>query len=361
MPEYLTYQAKLIKITAMKKSESTSNLFDISITYVRHLLQISTCWGISEQLLLRGSGISQGLLEQADARISTRQAGRITRRLMHLSGRDDIGLEYGLLIRPTTHGFLGYAVMSCATLAEAMQVLHKYQAQQIKDFTQTVEVQGDEVIVTVAERYAFGSMRQVFFEAFLVSACQHTAFLLGRELPGLKVFVDWPKPAYFDTYEARLPQWEFKQAHNQIRFPRQFLSLPLVMADPHAVKHALAQVEKEAVARALLKTPDIVPQVRAVLRPSAEGYPSLSDVAAKLFLSERTLKRRLGESGTSFQVLLDDARRRVAVELINAGQLNLQQIAQTLGYTDPAAFTRAFKRWTGERPSDFRENFRKNL
>ncbi|WP_277588695.1 AraC family transcriptional regulator [Pseudomonas chlororaphis] len=339
----------------MKKSRKISNSFVISVAYIRHLLQIGADWGVSEQELLRGCGLSHSELQQPDARITTREAGLITRRLIQLSGRNDIGMEYGMLIRPTSHGFLGYAVMSCATLAEAMQVLHKYHSLHFNDFTQTVEVRDKEVVITLTESYDFGPMRQVFFEAFLVSTCQHMAYLIGRELAGLKVHVDWSRPAYFDAYQARLPLWEFKQAHIQIRFPRSFLSLPLIMADPHAVRHALAQVEKEAAARAMADSPDIVPRVRAVLQTGIDGYPSLADVADKLCVSERTLKRKLSESGSNFQSLLDDARRRQAMELINAGQLRLQQIAQVLGYTDPAAFTRAFKRWTGERPSDVRK------
>lgn len=328
--------------------------FDLPMAYIRQLLSISVRWGVAAEVLLSGSGLTQAEVERPDARITARRAGRITRRLIRLSGREDIGMEYGMLIRPTTHGFLGYAVMSCATLAEALQVVHKYLALHLKDFTITRETKGQEVIITATENYNFGPMRQVFFEALLVASTQHVAFLVGRQLEDWEVKVDWPRPAYFDAYEDRLPGWAFRQAHNQIRFPRYYLSLPLVMADPIALQHALAQVEKEAVVLAAATSPDIVPRVRALLEPDAGGYPNLGDVAAGLCVSERTLKRKLNEAGTNFQALLDEARQRRAIELIREGKLSLQQIAQVLGYTDPAAFTRAFKRWTGERPSDFR-------
>lgn len=70
--------------------------------------------------------------------------------------------------------------------------------------------------------------------------------------------------------------------------------------------------------------------------------------------TQRLLPCSRNKSGSSFQKLLDDARRRRALELISTTSMSIQQIAQILGYTDPAAFTRAFKRWTGERPSDLR-------
>jgi AraC-like DNA-binding protein len=340
---------------AMKKPQKISTSIDISMTYLKHLLRMAVRWGISEQLLLDGSGLTPANVEELDARISTRQAGQITRRLMVLSGRSDIGMEYGFMIRPTSHGFLGYAVMSCATLGEAMRVLDKYFSLHLKDYTQVLEIKDEEVILTLDESHNLGPMRQVSFEAMLVSCCLHLNYLTGRELPDLKVLVDWPRPDYFDTYQDRLPRWEFKQARIQVCFPREYLSLPLVMADPNAVKHALAQLEMETATRSLMDAPDIVPRVRALLVQGPEGYPSLGDVAARLFFSESTLKRKLSDVGSSFQVLLDEARQRRAIELIREGQLSLQQIAQLLGYTDPAAFTRAFKRWTGERPSDLRK------
>lgn len=354
MPDHLIIQAKIRIIPAMKQSPKISESFDLSVAYIKHMLKIGTSWGIPEQTLLNRSGISYAELERLDTRISTHKTGQLGRRLMKLSGRDDLGIAFGLLIRPTSHGFLGYAVMSSATLAEAMQLLHKYFSRYIKDFVIEVATDEDTVVLTVTEGYDFGSMRQVFFEALLISCCEHLTSLIGEQLDGLCVHSDWARPHYFDQYQNRLPDWHFKQAHNQIRFPRKLLSMPLVMADPHAARLAIIELEKDIAAQVTAGGQNIVPRVRETLKPGPDGYPSLSDVAVKLCLSERTLKRRLSEAGSSFQKLLDDARRRRALELISTTSLSIQQIAQILGYTDPAAFTRAFKRWTGERPSDLR-------
>jgi AraC-like DNA-binding protein len=98
--------------------------------------------------------------------------------------------------------------------------------------------------------------------------------------------------------------------------------------------------------------------VRAELVLSEAGYPDLSAVAARLLTSPRTLKRRLQQAGSSFQVLLDEARRRDALRLLENPNLELRQIASALGYSDPPSFTRAFLRWTGERPSAARRKLR---
>lgn len=354
MPDHLIIQAKIRIMETMKRPPNISKSFDLSISYLKHMLKIGASWGVPEETLLSGSGLRYAELERLDTRVSTHKTGELGRRLMKLSGRDDLGIAFGLLIRPTSHGFLGYAVMSSATLAEAMQLLHKYFSRYIKDFVIEVTTDQDTISLTFTEGYDFGSMRKVFFEALLITCCEHLSSLIGEQLDGLCVHSEWARPPYFDQYQNRLPEWHFKQPHNQIRFPRKLLSRPLVMADEHAARLAITQLEKDIATQAMADAPDIVPRVRKALKPGPAGYPCLRDVAVKLCLSERTLKRRLSESGTSFQKLLDDVRRRQALELIGSTQISIQQIAQILGYTDPAAFTRAFKRWTGERPSDFR-------
>lgn len=138
------------------------------------------------------------------------------------------------------------------------------------------------------------------------------------------------------------------------------LSLPLIMANPDAVQNALALLDKELASRAISQNNDFVPRVRSVLETRTTlPYPSLNEVASILCVSDRTLKRRLKEADTSFQAILDNVRQRQAIELMNAGQLSLQTIALRIGYTDPATFSRAFKRWTGQSPNDWHFRSRK--
>ena len=82
--------------------------------------------------------------------------------------------------------------------------------------------------------------------------------------------------------------------------------------------------------------------------------PKLARVASTLYVSERTLKRRLQEEEASFQALVDQVRLERARDLLASTTMNLSQIADSLGYADAANFTRAFKRWTGLSPSHFR-------
>ncbi len=85
------------------------------------------------------------------------------------------------------------------------------------------------------------------------------------------------------------------------------------------------------------------------------GVPALSDVARDLGMSGRTLQRRLSDEHTSFQSLVDDARRKLSMRLLRHDEdATLSEVAFMTGFADQSAFTRAFKRWTGHTPGSFR-------
>jgi AraC-like DNA-binding protein len=83
------------------------------------------------------------------------------------------------------------------------------------------------------------------------------------------------------------------------------------------------------------------------------GFPTLSVTARLFHMTPRTLHRRLREEGTSYQTILDEERRRLAVQYLQNSKFTIQEIAFNLGYTDPANFRRAFKRWENMTPSEY--------
>jgi len=115
---------------------------------------------------------------------------------------------------------------------------------------------------------------------------------------------------------------------------------------------ALAMCEQES---ALMnRQDDILQRARKVLRLTSSGYLSLAEVAEQLYLTPRTLRRHLQDSGYSYQQLLEEARKRDSCMLLANPQAEIQKVAGLLGYTNPANFTRAFKTWMGVTPSTWR-------
>ena len=117
---------------------------------------------------------------------------------------------------------------------------------------------------------------------------------------------------------------------------------------------ASSKAQCEEALRQLTEDAGFACRVRRVIETSHPFPPKLARVAATLFVSERTLKRRLQEEDASFQQLVDQVRLERAQDLLRSTTMNLSQIADALGYADAANFTRAFKRWTGSSPSHYR-------
>ena len=106
---------------------------------------------------------------------------------------------------------------------------------------------------------------------------------------------------------------------------------------------------------------NLVEDVRYEILSRPAYFPDIETVAGKMHMSSRTLRRHLDKQGTSYQDLLNEIRLNLARDYLLATALRLDQISQLLGYTEPANFTHAFKRWTGVSPRTYRmQHFKSN-
>lgn len=329
----------------------------IAVSYLQLLVEILDERGHPASALLDGVPISPALLHQPGARLSPIQWSLAVGRAMSLCDDPGLGYECGLRMRPTVNGFLGYATMSCASMREAMELAARYFESRQRDFSLRVSVEGEHAVVEVREKHLIPALRSFFYEHILIGIARGAAAILGRELEqfaGVEVWFDWKQPRYHAAYASRLPPIRFSRPANLLRFPAPLLDLKPVLADRQASRQAIELCERE-LAQLGGGEDSVSLRVCALLVPSARGgYPGFETVAKRLHMSGRTLTRKLGDDGTSFQQLLDEVRRRDACTLIEQSPLPLQDVATRLGYTNPANFTRAFRHWTGETPSAWR-------
>jgi AraC-like DNA-binding protein len=132
--------------------------------------------------------------------------------------------------------------------------------------------------------------------------------------------------------------------------------VPFVSANPDLWEATEADLQSQALIQA--KEADVADRVRAViLEAFSVTDPTLAHVCARLAMSRSTLLRRLAAEGETFQVLLDETRRDVALRYLKKSDLNNQQISHLVGYKDPNAFQRAFRKWTGKTPLELRTKF----
>ncbi|AXQ30078.1 AraC family transcriptional regulator [Solimonas sp. K1W22B-7] len=322
--------------------------------YLRNVVEIAAeTGGVSVDRILEGSRVTMAMLETPDLRVSAPDAARIVLRAFQLSSNRGLGYEFGLRAHPAAHGNVGYAAMSCGTLREALDMVARYVHLRQQDMALRFVAEGDEMVMEARDNHNVGPLRDFLHESLMVGFWRMIGFMLGEPQTEAVICYEWPEPDYHAAFRERLPVTRFSQPVTQLRIPAKYLDRRLVMAEPSAVKKAVAQLESE-MATSAPSAENLLGRVRAELRPSADGYPDLETVASCLFMSGRTLKRKLEARGTSFQSLLDEVRYRDALRLLENPDLDIQQIATMLGYRDPPSFTRAFKRWSGCSPSELR-------
>jgi AraC-like DNA-binding protein len=176
----------------------------------------------------------------------------------------------------------------------------------------------------------------------------------GRAWPLRAVGFAHPPPA--DDREHRRffgCEVRFAEPEDSLAFDREFLDAPLPAADP-ALSSVLERYGDGLVARLPAGDPFLDDARRAVAALLRGGDTSLEALAARLGQSRRTLQRRLQALGTSQQDLVDSVRRELALLWLADPRTSITEVAYLLGFSEPTAFHRAFKRWTGTTPAEHR-------
>jgi AraC-like DNA-binding protein len=181
--------------------------------------------------------------------------------------------------------------------------------------------------------------------------------LVDREARPLKVLLDYKAPDYAKRYEEvfRCPVY-FEQPRVEMHFPREYIDRELESYDPQA-RDALRVLQSGLLSK-LSSQKDVVNEVKMALRRRAGEFPRLEDIADKLAMSPRTLRRKLGAANLRYQDLLDGERRLVAEDYLANSDLTVQQIAEKCDFNDAQNFSKAFKRWSGVSPTEYRKSSR---
>jgi len=265
-----------------------------------------------------------------------------------------LGLHLGQTITPQHFGVLGYVLLSCGTLAAALERLLRYQRllYDVNPLDYRITQQG--VALSWGTKQGRpGPLVDETAVTALVQFCRNIT-ATPEVSPESLSFVN-PAPAqqssYNDFFDCVV---EFDQPQTRIVFALSGLQTPLRKPDPTLI--AVLEQQVEGWLAALPDDNDIVMQTRQwIAKGLREGKPSLANIAEHLHLSERSLHRRLTEQGWNFRNLLNDTRGQMASDYLRDPRLQLAEIAQLLGYSDQTAFTRAFREWAGVTPLNFRK------
>jgi AraC-like DNA-binding protein len=320
----------------------------------RLLVETAAALGADREALLENVGITVAMLDQPDARISYAQFSVLERNALELTGDPALGLRFGRATRVSHTGVLGLAAMSMPNARAGFQLLSQYMALLNPAWELTLREEGERAFISYQSTLERGDLSRFATEAMVAGLYAMAEEALGRKLPVEKMSFSYPRPAHHELYRefiADVP-FHFDQPANETEFHAAILDEPMVTADPMTATLAEQYCASEASRGA--QVDGLAAQVRKILLERGGKRLTLEEVARALQTSPRSLRRALGQMNTSYQDIADSVLRARAEEQIRAGSMKVEHLAQELGFADARSFRRAFKRWTGQSPNDFR-------
>jgi AraC-like DNA-binding protein len=308
--------------------------------------------GLDASAALLGSGLSASTLAVPHAMVTQAQEQRVCANALALTGDAQLGLRLGVRMHVLTYGLLGYTLLVCPTVGDALTVALKFESL-LGSWSRLSLRQEAGVTVLSAQGYEY----RPELRDFAADLCMASLAVVLRDLTGGALAQPelHLRRAGGAADRAAVPKaWRlrFGQAEDALRFDAKWLAFPLPLANStshRAALHDCHVIDEHFAQRSLL-----LRKAREWLAHNVLQRPSLTALARHFQLTPRTLRRRLADVGSSYLTLLDDVRRDTAIEMIERSALPVAQVAERLGYAECASFRHAFRRWTALSPSQYR-------
>lgn len=292
-----------------------------------------------------------------DDRVPVSVAHQLLSAVIEQTGDLDLGLKAGRTMSAGDAGVADYAIRSAATVHDAIEVAARYIRLVNDGLELRLQHEDDRVVLQWISMVVMPRAA----EDFLMSAIytSHMKMLL-RDAPEFECWFTYPRPDQMGEYERTFgpAKLRFVAPFAGYAFNSEHLRKPVEAAD--AKLHSVLRQHAEALLGNLPASRTFTDLVRRHLSNDlSHGRPAATKLAQRLRMSARTLERRLEGEGTTFGEVLDDLRRRLAMDYLGRRDVSLSQIAFLLGFSQVGAFHRAFKRWMGTTPFEYRRQMRR--
>jgi AraC-like DNA-binding protein len=327
----------------------------ISSGAVKRLVSTLRELGVNPAPILAEAGVAERALADPDARIPLEALHTLWEAALRRHPRHDGPLLGAQRYSPGDYGLIGFVCMNSATLGEALRHLVRYLHLWTDDPAMQLD---DDGTLELFYRNAFPDRLGVrcTTEATLAEILHGARIVTHSPLAPREVSFTHGAPAETAAHESffQAPV-RFGQSVSALRFFPEQLTTPLPKADAQ-LGAFLRNLANQALARQ--PGPEETVAIDQVQRLIAEelqnGVPTQAKIARAMAVSERTLRRRLEEHGTTFRDILDETRAQMAHTYVRNRRMPLSEVAFLLGFSEPSAFHRAFKRWTGLTPAAYR-------
>lgn len=330
-------------------------LGDISVSYVEILRKAMLSLGSNPQLILQQFDINNTIMASPDARISIPRFMRLGFSSIQFSHKPWLGLEMGVQTHASNLGIAGLMALSAVNLKEACRSICHY------ELLSSYNARGHSAFYVsegfgIAQFYSISPYNS--FNLFVVDSVLSGWYSLAKWLTGKDDCIEvmcfeFDEPEYGHMYREYFDcEVRFSQPYNAVIIKPEALQYPIIYAcaSTYELLKRQADADLEKV-RMGLKFSE---KVARVITPLLNGStPTLDNVAEQLNMAPWTVRRKLVSEGLTFQQVLNDTRRDLAISYVKDTSFTLGEIAYLLGFGSPTAFQRAFKRWTGVAPGSY--------
>jgi AraC-like DNA-binding protein len=326
----------------------------IAISFVDAALQGVRARGLDTGPLLEAVGIAPNLLLTPQARVPAARYAALWRLIARtlddeFFGRDSRRMKSGsfaLLCRGAVH---------CRTLRPALERMLRYFDVFLDDLTLTLSEHGRHARLTIIEKRRDGRNPTFAHEALLVMLHGTACWLVNRRIPILQAGFSYPEPAHSAEYRTMFStRLSYEQPTTAIEFDASYLDLRVVQSESTAKE--FLRLAPENIIVKYKNARSLTARIRRRLRQLAPAdWPDEAALADELHTSAASVRRKLNAEGQSYQRIKDDLRRDMAITYLSAARRSVMDIAHELGFAEPSAFHRAFKRWTGSSPAAYRK------
>ena len=322
----------------------------------RGLMELAVSKGASQAELLARSGIAAEDLTDVDRRIPFAKYVALMRAGQELANDPALALHYGETNDMSRISIVGLIADACETMAEAMVQLNRFGRLVVefdgpKDRFKIVAKDGG--LWTVDTRENPNAFPELTESTFARAICGPRRF--GVTSLAKAVHVTHKAPAYRAEYERiyGVPV-TFEAEWNAVLMDEKWMTHKIAV-QPRYVFGILSE-HADALLKSLENSKTVRGRVESLLMPILhKGEANMDAIAEKIGLSRQTLFRQLKAEDTTFEKVLDELRHRLALQYLRGRKASVNETAYLVGFSEPAAFSRAFKRWTGTNPREMRK------
>lgn len=328
--------------------------------YLTALCEVADHNNLNTERLLRLCKLDSRLINQPGLRIRTEQLSKL-QRLVWRQLKDESACLCGKPVKLGTYEMMGQLTVQQATLIQAITKGIAFYNLIIDDNFVEISAEEDRAELIFNLPYPEKDHKYLFAEMVLLAWHRYCSWLIASSIPLTKVKFNYAPPPHVHEYHYLFPgEHEFNCQRLSISFPDHYLSKPVKQSEG-SLSSFMNRCPLELF-RQYKSDYSLTSEIRHLLISDIEnGLLTIDLVASSLHMTSRTLMRRLKDEGTCFQKIKDVVRRDKAVILLTQRTTPINRIAELVGFTDPAAFTRAFRTWTGETPKRFRTMHKEGL